>query len=172
LGECFSFLLSPFNRWRVRATLREWRDSLLGNLHEWIDREIIKAGHGSLDDGHWPTATEGQRAAAIEHLGSRRLLIRFSQPDRAALIKEYDGQVKTPEDRRDDGTDNEIDGEAAIKLKRSKYRRNAGRGREEPLGLKNCKYSAKQLKLFSAILPAFHHPAFTNHRVMLKCFVL
>jgi len=35
---------------------------------------------------------------------------------RAALIKEYDGQVKTPEDRRDDRTDNEIDGEAAIKL--------------------------------------------------------
>jgi hypothetical protein len=42
----------------------------------------------------------------IEHLGSRRLLIRFSQPDHAALIKEYDGQVKTPEDRRGDGTDN------------------------------------------------------------------
>jgi hypothetical protein len=86
----------------------------LPKLHEWI--QVIKSGHGSLDDGHWPTATEGQRAAAIEHLGSRRLLIRFSQPDRAALIKEYDGQVKTPEDRRDDGTDNEIDGEAAIKL--------------------------------------------------------
>src|SRR4029077_5403931 len=69
-------------------------------LHEWIHREVIKSGHGSLDDGHWPTATEGQRAAAVEHLGSRRLLIRFSQPDRAALIKEYDGQVKTPEDRK------------------------------------------------------------------------
>jgi len=83
-----------------------------------IDREIIKAGHGSLDldDGHWPTATEGQRAAAIEHLGSRRLLIRFSQPDHVAIVKEHDGQVKTPEDRRGDGTDNEIDGEAAIKL--------------------------------------------------------
>jgi hypothetical protein len=35
------------------------------------------AAHGSLDEGHWPTATERQRAAAIEHLGSRRLLIRF-----------------------------------------------------------------------------------------------
>src|SRR5260370_32740460 len=67
----------------------------LPKLHEWIHREVIKSGHGSLDEGHWPTATEGQRAAAIEHLGSRRLLIRFSQPDRAALIKEYDGQVKT-----------------------------------------------------------------------------
>ncbi len=88
----------------------------LPKLHEWIHREVIKSGHGSLDEGHWPTATEGKRAAAIDHLGSRRLLIRFSQPDRAALIKEYDGQVKTPEDRRDDGTDNEIDGEAAIKL--------------------------------------------------------
>ena len=85
-------------------------------LQEWICSAVIESGHGSLDEGHWPTATEGQRAAAIEHLGSRRLLIRFSQPDRAALIKEYDGQVKTPEDRRDDGTDNEIDGEAAIKL--------------------------------------------------------
>ena len=55
-------------------------------LHEWIRREVIKSGHGSLDDGHWPTATESQRAAAIEHFGSRRLLIRFSQPGRAALL--------------------------------------------------------------------------------------
>jgi hypothetical protein len=39
--------------------------------------EIIEAGHGSLDEGHWPTATERQQAAAIEHLGSKRLLIRF-----------------------------------------------------------------------------------------------
>jgi hypothetical protein len=68
----------------------------LPKLQEWIHSEVIKSGHGSLDEGHWPTATEGQRAAAIEHLGSRCLLIRFSQPDRAALIKEYDGQVKTP----------------------------------------------------------------------------
>src|SRR4029077_9577078 len=89
-------------------------------LHEWIRSEVIESGHGSLDDGHWPTATEAQRAAAIEYLGSKRLLIRFSQPDRAALIKEYDGQVETPEDRKrleqDDGADNEIDGEDAIKL--------------------------------------------------------
>jgi hypothetical protein len=60
-------------------------------LHKWIRSEVIEAGHGSLDEGHWPTATERQRVAAIEHLGSRRLLIRFSQPDRAALIKDYDG---------------------------------------------------------------------------------
>src|SRR6266404_6211742 len=46
-------------------------------LHEWIRSEVIESGHGSLDEGHWPTATEGQRASAIEHLGSRRLLIRF-----------------------------------------------------------------------------------------------
>jgi hypothetical protein len=46
-------------------------------LREWIRSEIIEAGHGSLDEGHWPTATERQRAAAIEHLGCRRLLIRF-----------------------------------------------------------------------------------------------
>jgi hypothetical protein len=46
-------------------------------LHEWIRSEVIESGHGSLDEGHWPTATERQRAAAIEHLGSRRLLIRF-----------------------------------------------------------------------------------------------
>ena len=85
-------------------------------LHEWIKREVIKSCHGSLDEGHRPAATESQRAAAIEHLGSRRLLIRFSQPDRMALIKEYDGWVKTPEDRRDDDIDNEIDGEAAINL--------------------------------------------------------
>jgi hypothetical protein len=46
-------------------------------LHEWIQDHVIKSGRGSLDDGHWPTATEEQRAAAIEHLGSMRLLIRF-----------------------------------------------------------------------------------------------
>ena len=46
-------------------------------LHEWIHDNVIKSGRGSLDVGHWPTATEDQRAAAIEHLGSKRLLIRF-----------------------------------------------------------------------------------------------
>ena len=46
-------------------------------LHEWIRTEVIQSGRGSLDEGHWPTATEQQRAAAIEHLGSMRLLIRF-----------------------------------------------------------------------------------------------
>jgi len=46
-------------------------------LHAWIHDDVIKSGRGSLDDGHWPTATEDQRAAAIEHLGSMRLLIRF-----------------------------------------------------------------------------------------------
>jgi hypothetical protein len=46
-------------------------------LHEWIRSEVIESGHGSLDEGHWPTATEGQQAAAIEHLGSKRLMIRF-----------------------------------------------------------------------------------------------
>jgi hypothetical protein len=49
----------------------------LPKLHEWIRSEVIESGHGSLDEGHWPTATEGQRASAIEHLGSRRLLIWF-----------------------------------------------------------------------------------------------
>jgi len=88
-------------------------------LHEWIRREVIKSGHGSLDDGHWPTATESQRAAAIEHLGSRRLLIRFSEPDHVAIVKEHDGQVETPQNRnreQDDGADNEMDGADAIKL--------------------------------------------------------
>ena len=45
----------------------------------WIRSEVIESGHGSLDEGHWSAATEGQRASAIEHLGSRRLLIRFSE---------------------------------------------------------------------------------------------
>jgi hypothetical protein len=40
-------------------------------------------------------------ATAIEHLSSRRLLIRFSQPDRVAIVKEQDGQIKTPEDGKD-----------------------------------------------------------------------
>jgi len=46
-------------------------------LQEWIRSAVIESGHGSLDEGHWPTATERQQAAAIEHLGCRRLLIRF-----------------------------------------------------------------------------------------------
>jgi hypothetical protein len=50
----------------------------------WLARKFLP--------NNWPTATESQRAAAIEHFGSKRLLIRFSQPDRAALIKEYDGR--------------------------------------------------------------------------------
>ena len=88
-------------------------------LHEWIQKEVITAGRGSLDDGHWTTATESQRAAAIEHFGSKRLLIRFSQPDHVAIVKEHDDQVKTLADRnreQDDGADNEMDGEDAIKL--------------------------------------------------------
>jgi hypothetical protein len=88
-------------------------------LHEWIGREVIKSGHGSLDDGHWPTATESQRAAAIDHFGSKRLLIRFSLPDRPAIVKERDDQVKMPADRdreQDAAADNEMDGDDAIKL--------------------------------------------------------
>jgi hypothetical protein len=88
-------------------------------LHEWIEREVIKSGHGSLDDGHWPTATESQRAAAIDHFGSKRLLIRFSLPDRPAIVKELDDQVKMPADRdreQDAAADNEMDGADAIKL--------------------------------------------------------
>jgi hypothetical protein len=91
----------------------------LPKLHEWIRREVINSGRGSLDDGHWPTATESQRAAAIEHFGSKRLLIRFSQPDHVAVVKEHVGQVKTLAGRnreQDDGADNEIDGGDAIKL--------------------------------------------------------
>ena len=45
--------------------------------------------------------------------------IRFSQPDRVSIVKEYDGQVKTPEDRnreRDDDALNEVDGQEVTKL--------------------------------------------------------
>lgn len=88
-------------------------------LHELIRKEVITLGRGSLDDGHWPTATESQRTAAIEHLGSKRLLIRFFLPDRPAIVKERDDQVKTPADRnreQDTGGDNEMDGQDALKL--------------------------------------------------------
>jgi len=88
-------------------------------LHEWIRREVITAGHGSLDDGHWPTATESQRTAAIDHFGSKRLLIRFSLPDRPAIVKERNDQVNTREDRngeQDASGDGEMDGQDAIKL--------------------------------------------------------
>ena len=46
-------------------------------LQEWIRKGVIASGRGSLDEGHWPAATEAQREAAVEHLGVRRLLIRF-----------------------------------------------------------------------------------------------
>jgi hypothetical protein len=49
----------------------------VSRLHEWIRKEVIESGGGSLDEGHWPTATNAQREAAIEYLGSKRLLIRF-----------------------------------------------------------------------------------------------
>jgi len=61
---------------------------------------------------HWPTATENQRAVAIEHFGSRRLLIRFALPDRPAIVKERDDQ----NGEQDAGAHNELDGEDAIKL--------------------------------------------------------
>src|SRR5262245_37874227 len=54
---------------------------------------------------------QNMNTGPIEHLASIRLLIRFSQPDRVAIVKEYDGQVKTPQNRnreQDDGADNEI----------------------------------------------------------------
>jgi hypothetical protein len=88
-------------------------------LHEWIRKEVITSGRGSLDDGHWPTATETQRAAAIDHFGSKRLLIRFSVPDRPAIVKERNDHIKTREDRNGDqdaGGDGEMDGQDAIKL--------------------------------------------------------
>jgi hypothetical protein len=87
----------------------------LPKLQEWIRREVIKSGHGSLDEGHWPTATESQRAGAIEHLGSKQLLIRFSVPDRPAIVKEHDRRVDRNRDQ-DAAADNEMDGEDAIKL--------------------------------------------------------
>lgn len=49
----------------------------ISRLHEWIRKEVIESGSGSLDEGHWPAATNAQREAAIEYLGSKRLLIRF-----------------------------------------------------------------------------------------------
>jgi hypothetical protein len=52
-------------------------------------------------------------------LGSKRLLIRFSLPDRPAIVKERDDQVKTPADRnreQDAGGGNEMHGDDAIKL--------------------------------------------------------
>jgi|GEM_PF-2952676 len=49
----------------------------LAKLQQWIRQEVIASGRGSLDEGHWPAATEAQREAAVEHLGTKRLLIRF-----------------------------------------------------------------------------------------------
>ncbi|HEX6565261.1 MAG TPA: hypothetical protein VF020_13305 [Chthoniobacterales bacterium] len=47
-------------------------------LHAWIEREVVQAGHGQLDEGDWGAATDEQRAAAIELSGRKRLYIALS----------------------------------------------------------------------------------------------
>ena len=47
-------------------------------LRPWIEREVVQAGHGQLDEGDWGAATDEQRAAAIELSGRKRLYIALS----------------------------------------------------------------------------------------------
>jgi hypothetical protein len=47
-------------------------------LHAWIEREVVEAGHGQLDEGDWGAATDEQRAAAVELSGRKRLYITLS----------------------------------------------------------------------------------------------
>jgi hypothetical protein len=47
-------------------------------LHAWIEREVVEAGHGQLDEGDWGAATDEQRAAAVELFGRKRLYITLS----------------------------------------------------------------------------------------------
>jgi len=44
-------------------------------LRAWIEREIVEAGHGQLDEGDWGAATDEQRSAAVELSGRKRLYI-------------------------------------------------------------------------------------------------
>jgi hypothetical protein len=44
-------------------------------LKGWIEHEIIKGGHGQLDEGDWSEANDQQRQAAVEFLGRKRLYI-------------------------------------------------------------------------------------------------
>ena len=46
-------------------------------VHEWIRRRVISEGWGTLDEADWPSATDVQRAAYINHLDRRRLYIRL-----------------------------------------------------------------------------------------------
>ena len=47
-------------------------------LRAWIEREVVQAGHGQLDEGDWGAATDEQRAAAVELSGRKRLYIALS----------------------------------------------------------------------------------------------
>jgi hypothetical protein len=47
-------------------------------LRAWIEREVVQAGHGQLDEGDWGAATNEQRAAAVELSGRKRLYIALS----------------------------------------------------------------------------------------------
>ena len=47
-------------------------------LRAWIEREVVEAGHGQLDEGDWGAATDEQRAAAVELSGRKRLYITLS----------------------------------------------------------------------------------------------
>jgi|ERR1700756_184179 hypothetical protein len=47
-------------------------------LRAWIEREVVQAGHGQLDEGDWGAATDEQRATAVELSGRKRLYIALS----------------------------------------------------------------------------------------------
>jgi hypothetical protein len=44
-------------------------------LRGWIEKEVLQAGHGQLDEGDWSAATEDQRATAVDLWGRKRLYI-------------------------------------------------------------------------------------------------
>jgi hypothetical protein len=59
------------------------------------------------------TFAKGLAKEALQRAADQNLSL---QGDRAAVIKERDGQVKTAKERKNNGADNEMDSEDAIKL--------------------------------------------------------
>jgi hypothetical protein len=54
----------------LQASGLSWQE-----LRGWIEKEVVEAGHGQLDEGDWNAATEEQRAAAVDLWGRKRLYI-------------------------------------------------------------------------------------------------
>jgi hypothetical protein len=49
-------------------------------IKAWME-DAAKRGEVTLDVGHWPTATDQERAAAVDFMGEKRLTVRYTEPE-------------------------------------------------------------------------------------------